>query len=195
MVSLALVGRTTAVLSPGLNACCTGRASHVRIPNSYPGGRRRRFAGAVPRSHLLRAQRSGGGGLLLFGVLLPNLTAATRHPGQHRPHWNVTVSRSGELGAGWQETGLTEPPQRDEQLAGQRHKHDPADAPSCSDSALDEMERAGILPGRRSAILPRSLPCRPPISSRLSARVSGAFCPLTAPFSPCSRSSSPSRPP
>ena len=45
-----------------------------------------------------------------------------------RPYCNITVSRSGELGAGWHETGLTEPPQRHEELAGQRHNHDPADA-------------------------------------------------------------------
>ena len=46
---------------------------------------RRRSAGTVPRSRLLRAQRSGGGAHLSVGVFLPVRGSATRHPAQPRP--------------------------------------------------------------------------------------------------------------
>ena len=102
----------------------------VRIPNSYPGGFRRWCAGTVSRSRLLRAQRSGGGAHLSVGVFQPARASplATRpSPGRVRPVWNSAVSRSGEPSASRHETGLGEPPERDEQLAGERHDHHPAD--------------------------------------------------------------------
>ena len=57
----------------------------ARIPNSYPGGLRRRSAGTFPRSRLLRARRSGGGAQLQIGVFQPSEGSATRHPAQRRP--------------------------------------------------------------------------------------------------------------
>ena len=55
-----------------------------------------------------------------------------------RPDWNDEVSRSAKLGARRHETGLREPPQRDKQLAGERHDHHSTDASPGSGGAFFE---------------------------------------------------------
>ena len=58
---------------------------------------------------------------------------ATRpSPDRVRPVWNSAVLRSDELGASRHETGLGEPPERDEQLAGVSRARIPSSAPTPS---------------------------------------------------------------
>ena len=125
---------------PGRNASRMGRTT-VRMPNFYPGGFRRRCAGSVPQSRLLRAQRSGGGTLLRGGVFQPcPWSPLTTRPsaGRVRPDWNSAVSGSGEPGACRHETGLTEPPESDEQLAGERYDHHTTDSSPASRGSVFE---------------------------------------------------------
>ena len=73
---------------------------------------------------------------------------ATRaSPCRVRPDWSSAVSGSGEPGARRHETGLGQPPERDEQLAGKCHNHDPTDPSSGTGGALFEpfAKRAGWL--------------------------------------------------
>ena len=85
----------------------------VRTPNSYPEG----FSATVRRNRPLATRPS---------------------PGRVRPVWNSAVSRSDERGASRHETSLGEPPERDEQLAGERHDHHSADPSTGPRSALVE---------------------------------------------------------
>ena len=82
-------------------------------PNSYPEG----FSATVRRNRPLATRPS---------------------PGRVRPVWNSAVSRSDERGASRHETSLGEPPERDEQLAGERHDHHSADPSTGPRSALVE---------------------------------------------------------
>ena len=114
----------------------------VRIPNSYPGGF---FGDGAPEPSLDPAccgrsvpeagpiSRSA-----CFSPQEPRSLVTRPSPGRVRPVLNSAVLRSGELGASRHETGLGEPPERDEQLAGERHDHHPADPPTGSRSALVE---------------------------------------------------------
>ena len=106
-------------------SCRIGRAT-AHGPTFYPVGCRQP-AGSVPRSRLLRAQRPEGGARLYVGVFQPGPQSATYHPAQPQPRPagldRQTSCRSGELGARRHETGLIEPPEGDEQRAGERHDH------------------------------------------------------------------------
>ena len=58
--------------------------------------------------------------------------------GRVRPDWNSAVSGSGEPGACRHETGLTEPPESDEQLAGERYDHHTTDSSPASRGSVFE---------------------------------------------------------
>ena len=58
--------------------------------------------------------------------------------GRVRPDWNSAVSGSGELGACRYETGLTEPPESDDQLAGERYDHQTTDSSPASRRSVFE---------------------------------------------------------
>ena len=96
---------------PSLDPACCGRS----VPE----------AGPISRSACFSPQE-------------PRPLATRPSPGRVRPVWNSAVLRSGELGASRHEAGLGEPPERDEQLAGERHDHHPADPPAGPHSALVE---------------------------------------------------------
>ena len=57
-------------------------------------------------------------------------------PGRVRPDWRSEVLCSGEPGACRHETDLGEPPEGDEQLAGERHDHHPTDPSTRSSGTL-----------------------------------------------------------
>ena len=88
------------------------RRNHPSIPLAAGAAFRRR--GAISRSASFSPQE-------------PRPHATRPSPGRVRPVWNTAVSRSDERGASRHETGLGEPPERDEQLTGERYDHHPAD--------------------------------------------------------------------
>ena len=102
----------------------------------------------------LRAPRSGGGTHLEFGILQPNTCSVTRPPAQRRPRpagsgnsgsWGFGVSGSGDAGAGGHETGVGIAPQGDQELAGHRHDHDPADpSPGTGGAGLEPLAQRTV---------------------------------------------------
>ena len=113
-----------------------------RGPSFYPAGFRR-HAGSVPQSRMLRAQRSRRWDPSTSRPsFCPSDVRSRIRPAQRRPRaagldWQIPC-RSGASSAHRHETGLGEPPQCDEQLAGKCHNHHPAYPPPGSCSALFE---------------------------------------------------------
>ena len=124
---------------PGRNASRIGHAP-MRIPNSYPGG----FHPAAVRQIRPPIPLSAGAAFRRWGPsswrrISAQLSLGHSPPGPALPRpagLEQSASGSGKLGACRYEAGLTEPPERDEQLAGERDNHYPSDPALGSSGAL-----------------------------------------------------------
>ena len=133
----------------------------VLIEFSYPGAERLfAAAGDQHRTHLVSGRHATlsrvrtliplaagvtfrrTGPIYSSASFSPGSTRSHIHPAQHRPRPAELsldkVSGSGEFGARRHETGFGEPPQRNEQLAGDRHNHHTTNASPGSGGALLE---------------------------------------------------------
>ncbi len=116
---------------------CIGRAA-IRVPTFYPTGSVS-LHDPYPDPAYCERNVPRVGPICMAASFSPArgwpLTTRLK-PGRVRPDWRSEVLCSGEPGACRHETGLGEPPEGDEQLAGERHDHHPADPSTRSSGTL-----------------------------------------------------------